>query len=97
MKERKYKLYNLNNYGFSHKERIMVGITTALSTIALILSIYAYRLKDYEIKTMQINKVEDRDNIPGYDTIISQDGRTFKIEERNGKLSLLEKSLEKAE
>ena len=46
-------------------------------------------------KTLQIKSIEDRDNIKGYDIIISEDGRTFQIEERNGKLSILERSLEK--
>jgi len=51
--------------------------------------------KQYEGKIIQIKSFEDKDNIQGYESIILEDSRTFKIEERNGKLSLLESSLEK--
>ena len=82
------KEINLIDYGFI--------VATALSTVALVFSFDDYKPKHYENnRKMQIKSIEDRDNIQGYDTIILGDGREFEIEERNGKLNLLESSLEK--
>ncbi len=56
----------------------------------------AYKTDQNGYKIIQIKSTEDRDNTQGQDTIITEDGRTFKIEEKNGRLSLLEQIAEKA-
>ena len=83
-------------------EGILFELGTTLIVLGSLASITYFGIRDNykkqsenQPKTLQIKSFEDRDNAKGYDTIISEDGRTFQIEERNGKLSLLEKSLEK--
>ncbi|MEK6844222.1 MAG: hypothetical protein AABX83_02230 [Nanoarchaeota archaeon] len=48
-----------------------------------------------EEKILQIRKIYDGDTIQGNDTIELEDGRTIQIKDRQGKLSLIDKLLEK--
>ena len=48
-----------------------------------------------EEKVLQIRKIYDGDTIQGNDTIELEDGRTIQIKDRQGKLSLIDKLLEK--
>ncbi|MEK6844405.1 MAG: hypothetical protein AABX83_03165 [Nanoarchaeota archaeon] len=77
-----------------------VALQISIPLLGIIcLGIYESYFRDYNnsnpSKTIQIKSLEDKDNIKGYDTVILEDGREFKIENRDGKLSLLERPLYK--
>lgn len=70
-------------------------VITSLFGLGVASVVYYFIPTETQPKILQIRAVYDRDSIPCKDTIELEDGRTFQIEDRGSKLSLLEKSLEK--
>lgn len=72
-----------------------LGIIGTIFTAGVAIGIIEKKYFRHEYKILPIKSIDDKDNIPGNETLILEDGKAYQIiKDRNGNLSLLEKSAE---